>query len=58
MLLGCHAFVNRFWPSTRLAGYALFFNAILTGRFGFANSSSYILKLGSPLGSQLILNMY
>ena len=54
MLLGCHAFANRFWLSACLAICAPFFSALLTGRFGFTDSSSYILKLGSLLGSRLI----
>ena len=58
MLLGCHAFAKRFWLSTHLVAYAPFFSALLTGRFGFTDSTSCILKFGLPLGSRLILDMY
>ena len=54
MLIGYHAFANRFWLSAHLAICAPFFSILLTGIFGFIDSSSYILKLGSPLGSRLI----
>ena len=57
MLLGCHAFANRFWLSARLAVCAPFFSALMTGRFGFTYSRLYILKLGSPLDSRLILDI-
>ena len=58
MLLGCHAFTDRFWLSARLIVCAPFFSALLTGIFAFTDINTYILKLGSPLGILLILDMY
>ena len=56
MLLGWHSFADKLWLSTRLDGYALFFSALLIS--GFINSSLCIMKLGWPLGSWLILDIY
>ena len=59
MLLGSHAFVDSFLAkhtSCYLCAI-FFFSDLLISKFAFIDSSSYILKLDSPLGSQLKLDI-